>query len=452
MNITTLLNAYRTGAQTPEETVELVYDRIATDETNAWIDVRDKDAVIADANALGEPESNPLHGVPFAVKDNIDYAGLPTTAGCPAYAYHPDEHATVVKNLIDAGALLIGKTNMDQFASGLVGTRSPYGVCRNVYNDSYISGGSSSGSAVAVARNHVAFALGTDTAGSGRVPAAFNGLVGLKPSRGLVSTTGVVPACESLDCVSVFAHSCADAVQVTRTGAGYDPADPYSRPDRSLETDADAGQPLADRSLTVGVPDSASLEFFGDEEAAALYQDAVETARETFGDVVPIDFDVFTETAALLYGGPWVAERLAAVEEFVAAQPEEIHPVVREILAGGREYSAVETFNSFHTLERLKRQREQLFANHDIDIVMTPTTGTVYTVSEIRDQPIERNSKLGYYTDYVNLLDLSAIAVPTGNFEDGPGFGVTLLGDPGDDRLLATVGHAIHTGTADTDR
>ncbi len=449
MQIHDLLSQYRTSEQTPVETVKRVYDRIETDDTNAWITLREKEAVLADAAALETPTEKPLYGIPFAVKDNIDCSGLATSAGCPAYAYEPSEDATVVSKLLDAGALLIGKTNMDQFASGLVGTRTPYGVCRNVHNSEYISGGSSSGSAIAVARNHVAFALGTDTAGSGRVPAALNSLVGLKPSRGLVSRDGVVPACKSLDCVSVFAHSCRDALLVEEIVSGYDRADPYSRSDRSLADNSGRLQSLDMRSLTLAVPEPDALEFFGDDEAKALYEDAIETVSTIAGEIVTIDLEIFTETADLLYGGPWVAERLAAVEEFVDEQPREIHPVVREILTGGREYSAVETFNSLHRLEEFKNHREAIFATHGIDVLMTPTTGTVYTIAEIRDQPIERNSNLGYYTDYVNLLDLSAIVVPTGTFEAGPGFGLTLLGDPGDDRLIATVGHEIRSAIAD---
>lgn len=445
MRVHNLLSQYRTGTRTPVETVERVFDRINSDETNAWISIRSKDDILDDVAALGSLTENPLYGIPFAVKDNIDVAGETTTAGCPAYGYEPEESATVVEELTDAGALLIGKTNMDQFASGLVGTRSPYGPCRNVYNDEYISGGSSSGSAVAVARGHVAFALGTDTAGSGRVPAAFNGLVGLKPSRGSVSTLGIVPACKTLDCVAIFARSCRDAVLVEETAATYDPKDPFSRRERSLLPQSDESASSDPASLTVGIPKSAGLEFFGDEEAKSLFDDAVVRAEEQFEGVVRVDFDVFTETAELLYGGPWVAERLAAIEEFVTDRAEEIHPVVREILERGAEYSAVETFDAQYELEALKRRREILFATEDIDLLITPTVGTIYTVSEVRERPIERNSNLGYYTDYVNLLDLSAVSVPVGQFSDGPSFGVTVVGDAGEDRLVASAGRMLRS-------
>jgi len=450
MDINELQQQYRTGERTPAETVTEVFDHIETDETNAWISVRPESAVRSDAKNLASPAEQPLYGVPFAVKDNIDCAGMDTTAGCPAYAYEAEADATVVSKLVDAGALLIGKTNLDQFASGLVGTRTPYGVCRNVHNTEYISGGSSSGSAVAVGQGHVAFALGTDTAGSGRIPAAFNGLVGLKPTRGMVSTTGVVPACESLDCVAIFAHSCRDALRVEEVAAGFDPADPYSRRELSLTTTEGERTGSELSKLTVGVPDPTALEFFGDDEAEALYRDTVETVRRAVGDVVTVDFEVFTKTAELLYGGPWVAERLSAVETFVSEQPETIHPVVREILTGGREYSATQTFDSLHTLKRLKRRREKLFATHDLDLLATPTAGTIYTIEEVLEKPIKRNSTLGYYTDYVNLLDLAAVAIPTGEFDAGPGFGLTLLGEAGRDRFLATVGDKLTSATANT--
>ena len=440
MDINTLHTKYQTTSHTPVDTVDAVYDRIRSDETNAWISVREKDAVREACARLESPTEQPLYGVPFAIKDNIDSSVLPTTAGCPEYAYQPDDDATVVEMIRAAGGLLIGKTNMDQFATGLVGTRSPYGACRNVYNDDYISGGSSSGSAVAVARNHVAFALGTDTAGSGRVPAAFNGLVGLKPTRGRLSTAGVVPACKTLDCVSIFTNTCQDALLVASVAEGDDPADPYSRP--FSELDAELGTTDLS-SLTVGIPDAVGLEFFGDEAANALFSSAIELIESRADAVERVDFSVFEETAELLYGGPWVAERLAAIESFFETNPKACHPVVREIIARGETYSAVETFNAFYRLESLKAGCETLFGEQDLDLLVTPTTGTVYTVDEIREQPIERNSTLGYYTDYVNLLDLAAISVPAGQFPEGPGFGLTLLGPAGTDRLLATVGDEL---------
>jgi len=448
MNIKTLHKKYRTTDYTPLDTVEAVYERIQSDDTNAWISLRSKDAVRKECAQLQSPAEQPLYGIPFAIKDNIDTSVLPTTAGCPAYAYQPDEDAAVVEMLRAAGGLLIGKTNLDQFASGLVGTRSPYGACRNVYNDAYISGGSSSGSAVAVARNHVSFALGTDTAGSGRVPAALNGLVGFKPTRGRVSTAGVVPACKTLDCVSVFAQSCQDALGIVSVMSGDNPEDPYSRDFYPVESDFDT---VDLSSLTVGIPDASGLEFFGDESAEALFDSAVETIESHFGGLNRVDFSVFTETAELLYGGPWVAERLAAIESFYEDNLSALHPVVREIIARGETYSAVETFNAFYRLESLKADCEKLISAHDLDLLITPTTGTVYTIKEIHDQPIERNSTLGYYTDYVNLLDLAAVSIPAGQFPEGPGFGLTLLGPAGTDQLLATIGDKIRTAMTEAD-
>lgn len=438
MQVESLLTSYRNGSRTPVEVVREVYSRIESEETNAWITVREEADVIAEAQRLpDDPDSRPLYGVPFAVKDNIDYQGLPTTAGCPAYAERPEDHATVVERLIEAGALLIGKTNMDQFATGLVGTRTPYGTPRNVYNETYISGGSSSGSAVAIGRGHVAFALGTDTAGSGRVPAAFNGLVGLKPTRGALSTRGVVPACDSLDCVSVFARTCADALRVERAAAGYDPEDPYSR----HEADELSPDERPVESARVGIPTEEERTFFGDTEAERLFEEAAAGIAARFGEPETVDFSPFREAAELLYDGPWVAERFAAVGEFIEGHPDDVDPTVAEIIRGGSTSSAVETFEAFQRLRRLRRRAESIL--QEIDALVVPTVGTTYTVAEVRANPIELNSNLGYYTNFVNLLDLAAVSVPTGAFDDGPGFGVTVIGDAFDDARVASIGAAL---------
>lgn len=445
INIKELLDAYRSGETTPKAVVETVYERIDTGGTNAWISLRDKQDVEAEIKNLTNREiaDTPLYGIPFAVKDNIDYAGLPTTAGCPEYAYDPDTHATVVGRLIDAGALLIGKTNMDQFATGLVGTRSPYGACRNVHNDAYISGGSSSGSAVAVAHGDVAFALGTDTAGSGRVPPALNGLVGMKPTRGMLSTTGVVPACASLDCVAVFAPSVAGCLSVTRIAAGFDADDPYSRrqSDNCELTFTTIDDP------TIGVPAPADREFFGDEEAEHLFSMAVETFG-TIGDIVTIDFDPFAAAAELLYDGPWVAERFAAVGDFIYSNPGASHPVVEQIIRKGDTYSARETFEAFYELDALRSEADRIMST--VDVLVVPTVPTAYTVKEVRERPIELNSNLGYYNNFLNLLDLSAVTVPVGSFTAGPTFGVTVIGEAFDDKTVATVGQALREVTAST--
>ena len=440
MSVQSLLESYRDRALSPTDVVDTVYDRIESEDTNAWIATRDREEVTEEAESLGDPSELPLYGVPFAVKDNIDYEGLPTTAGCPDFAYEPDDHATVVRRLVNAGALLIGKTNLDQFATGLVGTRSPYGACRNVYNDAYISGGSSSGSAVAVARDHVAFALGTDTAGSGRVPAAFNGLVGFKPTRGAVSTDGVVPACASLDCVSIFADSCRDALHVERVAAGFDPDDPYSR----READKLSSELSAVGDPTLGVPAPADREFFDDQEAERLFDATVEALRNV-GTVETIDPAPFYETASLLYGGPWVAERFAAVGEFMDDNPGAAYPVVEEIIRRGESYSAVETFEAFQEIEALKRRAERVM--RDINALVVPTTGTTYTVEEVREEPIGLNSNLGYYTNFVNLLDLCAVSAPTGQFDAGPTFGVTVIGDAFEDAAVASIAAEVQAAS-----
>jgi allophanate hydrolase len=447
MDADRLLADYRSGDRTPEGVVEAVYDRIEAEDTNAWIATRERADVMAEAAALADP-GRPLYGVPFAVKDNIDYAGLPTTAGCPAYAYEPDEHAAVVERLIDAGALLVGKTNMDQFATGLVGTRTPYGACHNAFAPEFIAGGSSSGSAVTVARGHVAFALGTDTGGSGRVPAAFNGLVGLKPTRSAVSSRGVVPACASLDCVSVFARTTRDALRVERVAAGFDPADPYSRRtadglDLELRPVEDA-RPV--RDVRIGIPAADELTFFGDGEAEASFGETVDVIETCFGEPTTIDFEPFREAGELLYDGPWVAERLSAVGEFLTDHADEVDPVVADVIGRGKGYSARDTFEALHRLERLRRRTETILDG--IDALVIPTTGTIYTLDEVRAEPIALNSNLGYYTNFVNLLDLAAVSIPTDRFAAGPSFGVTVVGDAFADARVAAIGAVLRERTA----
>ena len=441
MDVADLLGAYEAGEVTPKEVVQRVYYRLGKADTNAWIATRDEAAVLDDAAALADAdiEDKPLYGVPFAVKDNIDYAELPTSAGCPAYTYRPETTATVVERLIDAGALLIGKTNMDQFATGLVGTRSPYGTCKNVFNAEYISGGSSSGSAIAVARGHVPFTLGTDTAGSGRIPAALNGLVGLKPTRGVLSNDGVVPGCASLSCVSVLARTVNDAELVERVAAGFDPADQYSRQSERLFEDV----PADPGSLTVGVPATGDLEFFGDSESQQLFADAVAKLDDLFGDVERVDFSIFEEASDLLYNGPWVAERLTTVGEFIKDHPDDIDLTVRGIIRDGEMYSASDAFEAFHRLERLKKDAATVFES--IDALVVPTLGTIYTIEGEQLNPIEINSQLGHYTNFVNLMDLAAVSVPTGQYDQGPTFSISIIGEAFDDAQLVAMADAIHS-------
>ncbi|TDO38177.1 allophanate hydrolase [Paractinoplanes brasiliensis] len=359
----------------------------------------------------------PLAGMPFAVKDNIDVAGLPTTAGCPDFAYTPDRNAPVVQRLVDAGAVVVGKTNLDQFATGLTGARSPYGNPESVFGGGLISGGSSSGSAVAVADGTVAFSLGTDTAGSGRVPAALNGIVGVKPTRGLLSTLGVVPACRSLDCVSVFARDVTTAERVTRVARGRVREDPWSR---------EGNRPLIARPR-VGVPET--LDFFSDA--------GQEKAFARFGGDAAVDIGPLLEAGDLLYRGPWVAERLADLGDFLAAHPESVLPVTRAVLETGRGFTAADAFRAQHRLQELKHAADRMW--EQVDVLVLPTIGTTWTHAEIAEDPIGRNLILGRYTQFANLLDMAAVTVPHGFTEDGRPASITLFGPAFSDDTLALL-------------
>jgi allophanate hydrolase len=423
LDIATLRQRYQSGELTPLALVDDLLDRLASEDNHhIWISRLDADALRAYASKLEgrDVTTFPLYGVPFAIKDNIDLAGLPTTAGCPEYAYAPERSATVVQRLIDAGAIPLGKTNLDQFATGLNGTRSPYGACRNAFNPDFISGGSSSGSAVAVALGLASFSLGTDTAGSGRVPAAFNNLVGHKPSCGALSTRGVVPACRSLDAVSIFALTAEDAERVLAVASGFDAEDEYSR--QLAPHGFDFGRAAGFR---FGVPMQKDLEFFGNAEAERLFGEAVARMKSLGGTPVEVDLAPFLETARLLYGGPWVAERYLAIREFFDAQSAKVFPPVREIIAGGRDYSAADTFAHLYKLRAAQRVCDAVW--NDIDVMLTPTAGTIYRINEMQADPIRLNANLGYYTNFMNLLDLAATAVPAGFQRDGLPFGITLI-------------------------
>jgi allophanate hydrolase len=447
-DVAALSKAYQDGTLTPADVVEDVLARIAArGDDGVWLALAPRERLLEDARALqarraaGEPM--PLYGLPFAVKDNIDVAGLPATAACPAFAYRPEVHAPVVARLIKAGALMIGKTNLDQFATGLVGVRSPYGIPRNLFDDRYIVGGSSSGSAVSVAAGLVTFALGTDTAGSGRVPAAFNNIVGLKPSRGLLSTRGVVPACRSLDCVSVFALTAEDAVAVADVARGYDAEDPASRP----EADAFRFQLGAcPPRFRFGVPAGGPLDFLGDERAAATFRQVLLDLEELGGERVDVSFAPFREAAELLYNGPFVAERLEAAGALLAQNPTAIIEPVRKILEGAAQYDARAAFAAHHRLAGLRRQAAAALAA--IDFLVVPTTPSIYTVDEVLASPLRLNAQLGMYVNFVNLLDLAAFAVPLGFRADGLPAGATLIGPWGRDAALATFAAAIHRVTS----
>jgi allophanate hydrolase len=426
LDLDTLRSGYQSGAFTPPDVIREIYRRIGTLSANPiWIHIVPEEESLRAAESRLDPSDAPLFGIPFAVKDNIDAEGLPTTAACPSFSYHPKEDATVVAKLRRAGGILIGKTNLDQFATGLVGVRSPYGTCSSVFNPDYISGGSSSGSAVAVAAGLVSFALGTDTAGSGRVPAAFNNIIGLKATKGVLSTRGVVPACRSLDCVSLFCLTCADAKFLFSISAGYDEHDPYSR------------HPVSTRATPskyrIGVPSSQILQNV-ESSYQSLFRLALTRIEALGHTVIEIDVSPFLDTAKLLYGGPWIAERFAAVGEFIKQHSDTADPVVSQIILAGENFSAADAFKGQYALEELRQQSSVVWS--EVDLVLLPTTPEIYRIDEIKNDPVALNSRLGLFTNFVNLLALAAMAVPAGFRDDGLPFGITFLGQAFSENLL----------------
>lgn len=441
--IAAIVAAHRAGTMTPAQTVARTYQRIRDhDDPAVFISLRDEKDAIAEAEKLaarGDTASLPLYGVPVAVKDNIDALGFPTTAACPAFSYAPTHDSTAVERLRAAGAVIIGKTNLDQFATGLVGVRSPYGIPRNSIREDLIPGGSSSGSAAAVGAGLVPLSLGTDTAGSGRVPAMLNNIVGLKPSLGMISTAGLVPACRTLDCISVFALTVDDAALALSVMTGPDQADPFSR-DRPLG----AITPFP-ANLRLGVPRNGQLIFLGDKKAEAAYADALKRWTTLGATLVEFDLEPFYETARLLYEGPWVAERYLVIKNLLASAPDAIHPVTREITAAGARLTAAETFSALYRLQGLRKIAERTFTG--IDALVLPTAPTAYTTAQVLANPIELNSRLGTYTNFVNLLDLCGLAIPASMRADGIPFGITLLAPAGQDALLASIGRVFHADT-----
>lgn len=438
-SISQLRKLYLDGKETPQSVLQQIQQRLARDADNpAWIYVLSADEIAAYVERLSSMDisTHPLWGIPFAIKDNIDLANVPTTAACAAFTYTPKKHAAAVEKLINAGAIPVGKTNLDQFATGLVGTRSPYGEVKNAYVPEYISGGSSSGSAVAMALGHVAFALGTDTAGSGRVPASLNDLIGVKPSKGLLSTTGVVPACRSLDCVSLFAHDLTDAKQLLQLTQGFDEADVYSRHLTFKNS-------LADTPV-IGVPRSDQLEFFGNNEAQLLFGKTIANLHAKPIKLIEIDFAPFMEAAQLLYQGPWVAERWLVAHDVMDNQKESLLQITRSIIANGKNFTAAECFTAQYQLSALRRAAEKILAT--VDAIITPTIGSPYTRAEITEEPVKRNSELGYYTNFMNLLDLAALAVPTSHFSNGLPNGITLFADHGSDMKLLSLAEQLFEG------
>ena len=437
-DLASLHEAYRGGLD-PAQVIEDIFVRLnAARDPGIFIAVAERETLLKAARALGpfDPKAKPLWGVPFAVKDNIDVAGMPTTAACPAFAYTSGTDSPCVAKLIAAGALCVGKTNLDQFATGLVGMRTPYAAPRNAIDPAIVPGGSSSGSAVAVARGIVSFALGTDTAGSGRVPAALNNVVGLKPSLGALSTNGMVPACRSLDCISVFAGSVDDAWTVYSLMHGFDASDPFSR-----------NVPLGRRGplmpgLRIGVPNAESRKFFGDASSEAAFDASIAMLSGLDAKIVEIDLTDFFATARLLYEGPWVAERMAAIKDFFASHSDALLPVTRSIIGGAEKFSATDTFSALHTLATLRARTAPIWKT--IDALMLPSIPRPFSVADVASDPIGPNSEMGTYTNFVNLLDLCALAVPAAFRNDGFPSGVTFVGPAGHDSLLASIGAVMH--------
>lgn len=425
VSVASLRRGYADRRLHPQDVAAEAVQRAALADDGVWIHRLEPSEVQVYVDRLDgvDFERTPLWGIPFAIKDNIDLANTPTTAGCPEYAYVPEHSATVVQRLLAAGAIPIGKTNLDQFATGLTGTRSPYGAVANAVDPAYIAGGSSSGSAVAVKRAIVPFALGTDTAGSGRVPAAFNGLVGFKPTRGWWSTRGVVPACRTLDCVSVFAHTVQDARNVAEVAGAFDEKDPFSRRVDFVGFDADAPR------LGCLAPDR--LPWSGNTAYAKLYRRFVAGLP---GAPSVVDPEPFLAAGRLLYEGPWLAERVAAVGDFIEAHPEAVHPITRKVIEGGWTPTAADYFRAQYRLAELRRVVESAFA--DIDVLVAPTAPTHYTLAQVEKDPFATNTRLGVFTNYANLLDLCAVAIPAGMTSRGLPFGITLLAPAGRDHAL----------------
>lgn len=440
-----LSSKYRNGTLRPTDVVREVFARIeARGDDHVWIYLLPKPDVLQAAEKLEKRlearkqsgEDLPLYGLPFAIKDNIDVAGLPTSAACPAYKYTANRTATVVQRLLNAGAILIGKTNLDQFANGLVGIRSPYGISRNAIDSRYIPGGSSPGSGVAVAAGLLSFSIGTDTGGSGRVPAAYNNVIGLKPTRGLLSTNGLIPVNRGVDCPSVFALTCDDAFQVLAAARGYDPEDPFSHPG-----DCDLSPPARDQ-LRFGVPKKEFLTFFGDSAAEKAFKDNIAVLKKVGGTPVEIDFSPFLEAGRLLFSGPWVAERLVPLKELFASQPGALHPTTRAIFERAAKLSAMEAFDGIYRLAELKVQT--LAEWRKMDCLVVPTTGTLYTIDAVEADPIQRNTDMGYYTYHVNLLVLSALAVPGVSRSDGLPSSLSLIAPAFADGMIHQIGSRFH--------
>lgn len=439
MTIPALHKAYAENSISPEELMNEIRLRAAElEDHKIWIHLlsQEEQAPYLENLKASSPDTLPLWGIPFVMKDNIDLAGIPTTAGCEAFAYTPENHATVVQQLIEAGAIPVGKANLDQFATGLNGTRSHWGACKNAFDPSYVSGGSSSGSSVSVALGLASFSLGTDTAGSGRVPACFNNLVGVKPSIGLLSSTGMVPACRSLDCISIFALDTDDANTVLSAAEGFDASDGYSRSNPFLNQARQYGH--REGPLSIGIIPDSQLKFFGDEAYQQAYRATIKTLADSDIELVEIDYTPFNEAAELLYEGPWVTERYVATQPLIDEQPEAFFPVVRDIIEPGGKPPASALFKAQYRLKELKLVCDKELAK--VDCLLTPTAGRCFTIEDMLEEPILYNSQLGYYTNFMNLLDYAALALPTKMASNGLPFGITLAGPCMSDRALLSIG------------
>jgi allophanate hydrolase len=440
LDIPSLRQAYQSGELTPAMVTSHLLERAREfQDHNIWIHLATEQELAPYLERLAKtaPDELPLYGIPFTVKDNIDVAGMPTTAACEAFRYQPERHAAVVEALVEAGAIPLGKTNLDQFATGLVGTRSPepWGACHNSIDPDYISGGSSSGSAVATALGLVSFALGTDTAGSGRVPAAFNNLIGLKPTLGRLSVRGVVPACQSLDCVSIFARSADQARTVLEVASETDREDPWQRP-------VPAGRQPLPAGFRFGVPRTDQLDFDGDEGARALFATSVANLEALGGEKVETDFQPFLDAARLLYEGPWVAERYLATSPLIEDDPDALLDVTRRTISQGAQGSAADAFRARYRLQTLKQEADRIL--DQVDVMVTPTTPTIYTIAQLEQEPVARNSRLGTYTNFMNLLDYSAVAVPSGYLDNGLPLGCTLFAPAFQDEALLALASRLH--------
>lgn len=438
LTISAIHQAYKSGELTPETLVTNLLAK-AKEYPNAWIHLLSTEEVSPYIEALADKSIDdlPLYGIPFAIKDNIDLAGIPTTAACPEFSYIAEKSAHVVEKLIEAGAIPLGKTNLDQFATGLNGTRSPYGATPNSFDAKYISGGSSAGSSVVTAAGLTTFSLGTDTAGSGRVPACFNNLVGLKPSIGLFSSTGMVRACKSLDCTSVFSLTAEDAQTVFSVAADFDETDGYARKNPITNQ----GQVPFPEKFTFAVPQVDQLKFFGSDTYEKAYFDAIKQLEAIGGTKVELDFSPFFDTATLLYDGPWIAERFIATEDIITNNPQAMMDVTRTVINNTSKYKATDVFSAFYKVQDFKQKADKIVAS--VDVLVTPTAGRHFTIEELNEEPILRNSQLGYYTNFMNMLDYAALAVPTSFTEEKMPFGITLFSDAMTDQKLLTLASRI---------